>query len=120
MKKRKELEAEIAKSAHVLEDAHNQAANIVDQAKVDARITATEIIENSRKEGAEILKKANTDADIARSKGFTDIAHERKTMADELRTKVLDIALKLNTKIFGENSEEHADFLATQTKNISL
>ena len=35
-KKRKHLEAEIAKSAHILTDAHNQATNIIDQSKVDA------------------------------------------------------------------------------------
>lgn len=67
-KKRKDLELQLAKSTHILEDAHNQAANIIDQSKVDARIIGTEIVENSRKEGTEILTKAQRDADSARSK----------------------------------------------------
>lgn len=119
-KKRKELEEQIAKSSHILEEAHNQAANIVDQAKVNARITASEIVENARKEGEEIVAKANSDADVARSKGFADVAYERKMMAEELRTKIIDIALRLNAKIFGENTKDHAEFLRTQTKDISL
>lgn len=119
-KKRKELEEQLAKSSHVLEDAHNQAANLVDQAKFDARITATEILENARKESSEILTKAHSDADIARSKGFADVVHERKVMADDLRTKVLDIALKLNAKIFGANAQDHREFLTAQTKDITL
>ena len=119
-KKRKELEEQLTKSAHVLEDAHNQAANLIDQAKLDARITATEILENARKEGSEILIKAHSDADLARSKGFADVVHERKAMADELKSKVLDIALKLNAKIFGANAQDHREFLTTQTQNITL
>lgn len=48
--KRKDLEEKLAKQSHILEEAHNQASNIVDQAKLDARMTASEIIENARKE----------------------------------------------------------------------
>ncbi len=119
-KKRKDLELQLAKSTHILEDAHNQAANIIDQSKVDARIIGTEIVENSRKEGTEILTKAQRDADSARSKWFADVAHERKVMADELRTKVIDIALKLNAKIFGNTTDNHKEFLLAQTKEVSL
>lgn len=66
--KRKDLEDKLAKQTHILEEAHNQATNIIDQAKVDARIVASEIVENSRKEGAEILARANKDAELTRSK----------------------------------------------------
>jgi F-type H+-transporting ATPase subunit b len=119
-KKRHTLEAEIAKSANILSDAHAQAANIVDQAKVDARLVGTEIIENARKEWSELLARAHTDADSARSKWFADIAYERTTMANELKSKILDIALRLNAKIFGDNSADHATFLRTHAKDITL
>lgn len=119
-KNRKDLEEKLEKAGHIVSEAHSQAENIVDQAKVDARITATEIVENARKEGGEIVAKAHADADVARSKGFADVALERKVMAEELRGKIIDIALKLNAKIFGENTKEHADFLKAQTKDISL
>ncbi len=66
--KRRTLEAEIAKSANILTDAHNQATNIVDQSKVDGKLIASEIAENARKESVELIKRAHADADAARSK----------------------------------------------------
>lgn len=118
-KKRKHLEAEIAKSAHILTDAHNQATNIIDQSKVDAKLIASEIAENARKEAAELIKKAHLDADAARAKGFDDIALERKMIVEELRSKVIDVALKMNEKLFAKN-EANVEFLKTQAKTIEL
>ncbi len=118
-KKRKTLEAEIAKSANILTDAHNQATNIVDQSKVDAKLIASEIAENARKESVELIKKAHADADAARAKGFDDIALERKMIVEELRSKVIDVALKMNEKLFAKN-ESNVEFLKTQAKTIEL
>ena len=118
-KKRKQLETEIAKSAHILTDAHNQATNIIDQSKVDAKLIASEIAENARKESAELIKRAHQDADAARSKWFDDIALERKMIAEELRLKVIDVALKMNEKLFAKN-EANVEFLKVQAKNIEL
>ena len=118
-KKRKVLETEIAKSAHILTDAHNQATNIIDQSKVDAKLIASEIAENARKEAAEFIKKAHLDADEARAKGFDDIALERKMIVEELRSKVIDLALKMNEKLFAKN-EANVEFLKIQAKDIVL
>ncbi|MBC7498113.1 ATP synthase F0 subunit B [Candidatus Gracilibacteria bacterium] len=117
--KRRTLEVEIAKSANILTDAHNQATNIIDQSKVDAKLIASEIAENARKESVELIKKAHADADAARSKGFDDIALERKMIIDELRSKVIDVALKMNEKLFAKN-ESNVEFLKTQAKTIEL
>ena len=118
-KKRKALEAEIAKSANILADAHNQAANIIDQSKVDAKLIASEIAENARKEAVDIVKKAHLDADAARAKGFDDIALERKMIIEELRSKVIDVALKMNEKLFSKN-EANIEFLKVQAKTIEI
>lgn len=118
-KKRKLLEAEIAKSAHILTDAHNQASNIIDQSKVDAKLIASEIAENARKEAVELIKKAHQDADAARTKWFDDIALERKMIIEELRSKVIDVALKMNEKLF-EKNESNVEFLKVQAKEIVL
>ena len=109
-KKRAELESESAKSKHIIEDAHAQATNIIDQSKLDAKLVASEIVENARKEAAEITARAQADADVA---------HERKTMADELTKKVLDIAIKMNEKLFGKN-ETNVEFLKNNAKNIDF
>jgi F-type H+-transporting ATPase subunit b len=118
-KKRTKLEEQIQKQSYILEDAHNQATNIVDQAKLDAKIIASEITENARKESAEIIANAQADADAARTKWFADIAYERKLIAEELKWKVIDIALKMNEKLFGKN-ESNIEFLKNNAKNIEF
>ena len=118
-KKRHTLETEIAKSAHILTDAHNQATNIIDQSKVDAKLIASEITENARKESVELVKKAHMDADAARARGFEDIALERKMIIDELRSKVIDVALKMNEKLFSKN-DSNIEFLKAQTKEVVI
>jgi F-type H+-transporting ATPase subunit b len=118
-KKRTHLEEQLKKSEHIVKDAHAQADNIVDQAKVDAKILASEIVDNARKEATELTAKAHADADAARSKGFADVAHERKVILDELRTRVVDVALKMNEKLFGKN-EANIEFLKKNANNIEL
>lgn len=118
-KKRATLESELEKSAHIVKDAHNQAENIIDQSRVDAKMIASEITENARKEAAEITARAQSDADAARSKGFADIAHERKVILEELKERVVDVALKMNEKLFGDD-EKNTQFIKTQARNIEL
>lgn len=117
--KRKDLEEKLAKQTNILEDAHAQADNIVDQARVDARMVAAEITDNARKEASEIVAKAHADADAARTKGFADIEHERKMIKEELKNRVIDVALKMNEKLFSKN-DANADFLKNSAKNIEL
>ena len=117
--KRKDLEEKLAKQSHILEEAHNKAANLVDQAKVDARMVASEIIDNARKEGKELAEKATKDAELTRSKGFADIAGERISMENEMKKRVIDVALALNAKVFGE-SRAHREFLETQSVGVKF
>jgi F0F1-type ATP synthase membrane subunit b/b' len=67
-KKRADLDSQLQKSEHIVKDAHNQAENILDQSRVDAKMIASEITENARKEATEIVTRAQADADAARSK----------------------------------------------------
>jgi F-type H+-transporting ATPase subunit b len=117
--KRKDLEEKLAKQSHILEEAHNQAANLVDQAKVDARMVASEIVDNARREGKELAEKATKDAELTRSKGFADIAGERISMESEMKKRVIDVALALNAKVFGE-SKAHREFLETQSVGVKF
>jgi F-type H+-transporting ATPase subunit b len=99
-KKRAQLESQLQKTEYIVKEAHNQAENIIDQSRVDAKMIASEITENARKEATEIVTKAQSDADVARSKGFADVAHERKLIIEELKGRVVDVALKMNEKLF--------------------
>ena len=113
--KRKELEEQHAKSTFIVDEAHNQAENIITQSKVNAKMVALEIVDLARNDAKNITKKAQQDADMARSKGFSDIALERKQLEEEMQKKVLDVALSLNKKIFGTEKAAHEQFLKEQT-----
>ena len=117
--KRKDLESKLAESDSILANAKSDAEQIFDQARVDAKIVASEIIENARKEASEISAQASHDADAARSKWFAQVEYERKLMTEELKTKVLDIALKLNEKLF-EKNEAHVEFLKKNASGVEF
>lgn len=117
--KRTELEKKLSESDAILANAKEESENIIDKARVEAKIMGAEIVENARKEGAEIAARAHADADAARAKGFAQVEQERKAMTEELKTKVLDVALKLNEKLFGKN-EANVDFLKKNASNIDF
>jgi F-type H+-transporting ATPase subunit b len=117
--KRAELESKLAESDSVLTGAKSEAEKIVDKARVDAKMMGAEIVENARKEWSEISARAQADADAARAKGFAQVEQERKAMAEELKGKVLDVALKLNQKLFDKN-DANVDFLKKNATNIEF
>lgn len=117
--KRTELEKKLAESDSILAKAKEESENIIDKARVEAKIMGAEIVENARKEGAEIAARAHADADAARAKGFAQVEQERKAMTEELKNKVLDVALKLNEKLFGKN-EANVDFLKKNASSIDF
>ena len=106
--KRIKLEEDISSSAH-----------IVDDARIDAKTMANEIVEIARKEAETIRTEAATEAELARKKGFADVEHERKVLADTMKQKVLDVALKMNEKLFGKN-EANEQFLKNSHKDINF
>lgn len=117
--KRKELESKLAQSDAILDTAKSDAEKLFDQSKIDAKLVASEIVENARKEASEIKANASRDADAARSKGFADVDFERKAMVEELKNKVLDVALKLNAKLFDKN-DANVEFLKKNAPEVDF
>jgi F-type H+-transporting ATPase subunit b len=117
--KRSELEQKLADSDAILASAKEESEKIVDKAKVDAKMMGAEIVENARKEWAEISARAQADADAARAKGFAQVDQERKAMTEELKSKVLDVALMLNKKLFG-NNDANIEFLKKNATNVEF
>lgn len=117
--KRIQLEEDISSSAHIVDTARTEAEKIRDDARIDAKTMANEIVENARKEAETIRTGAATEAELARKKGFADVEHERKVLADTMKQKVLDVALKMNQKLFGKN-EANEQFLKNSHKDINF
>lgn len=117
--KRADLEARLLDSAEIVNNAHKEADIIIKDARHEAKNMTSTLLENAKWEAAEIINKANIDAENVRLKGMTDIDIERKEMTDTLKKKVLDIAIRLNQKLFG-NNEANVDFLKKNTASIEL
>lgn len=117
--KRKQLEKDIADSAHIRKNAQLEAQKLLDDSRIDARNMANDIVENARKEADSIVLQANSDAEMARKKGFADVEHERKNLREEMKQKVLSVAIKMNEKLFGKN-EANEQFLKHSHKDINF
>lgn len=116
-KKRAKLEKDAEASAHIIDIANVEANKIRDEARIDAKNMASEIIENARKESEDILADASKEAELARQKAFSDIEYERKTLKEEMKQKVISVAVKMNEKLFGKN-EANEQFLRNSQKDI--
>ena len=117
--KRALLEKKLADSDALVSNAREESEKIIDKARVDAKMIGAEIVENARKEWAEISASAQADADAARAKGFAQVEQERKAMKEELKGKVLDIALRLNEKLFAKN-EGNVEFLKKNATGVEF
>lgn len=117
--KRRELEENSRESEHIISQARIDANKIIDEARIDARSQATEIIDIARKESDSLRTQAAQEAEIARKKWFADLELERKKLTEELKSKVLGVALKMNEKLFS-NSDAQKDFLKKSHNDINL
>lgn len=116
--KREQLEKDSTESARLLENAQSEADALLETARRDAKKTASDIIDGAHRDAAAIQAEAQRDAEAARKQGFADIAHERKVLHEEMQKRVLDVAVKMNEKLFGKDEAQTA-FLKAQ-KDITL
>lgn len=65
----------------------------------------------AKKEYTLIIADARNEAEQIKLKASKDIENERLSLHNELRERVLSIALRANEKLFGKN-EANAEFIA--------
>lgn len=70
----------------------------------------------AKKEYSLILSDARREAEQIKIKASKDIENERQALHNELREKVLSIALRANEKLFGKN-ETNREFIAKVLKD---
>ena len=117
--KREKLQKDIADSAHIVDAAQKKANDIIASSRTEAKTLANEILQNARDEALLVTEEANKEAENARQRGFADVEHERKMMAEELKKRVVDVAIAMNKKLFG-SSEKNEEFLKNAQKDITL
>lgn len=116
---RQALAHKLAEQDALISQAKSEADALVESARTEARTLSTDIVENAKKEAQDLLTKAQAEAQVMREQGFSDIASERKSMELEMRDRVIDVALALNAKIFGD-SKIHREFLEAQSGEVKF
>jgi len=108
--KRKELEEAHSTMEELKKCAKVEAKWIIDDAKKEALTIKKQNEIVARQEATNLVEEAKNEATKIKSKAMQDIDNERKTLYSDLRDKVLDVALKLNEKLFTK-SDANADFI---------
>lgn len=109
-KKRSELETAHEKMEELKKDAWKEAKTIIESAKSEADSIKKQWELLAKQEATDIVENAKKDAEKIKNKAELDIENERKALYAELKWKVLDVALKLNEKLFSK-SESNSLFI---------
>ena len=108
--KREALEENIHASKHIIFDAGKEAAALMESAKNEARAIVADSEGLAKKEYALIVADARREAEQIKLKASKDIENERQALYNELRDRVLSIALRANERLFGK-TEANTEFI---------
>jgi len=104
-----------------IETLHKNAQSQADEALNEARKKAHEIEKNAetlaRKKSQSILEHAQGDAKNIKASALGEIEKERLSMEQSMRDKVLDLALKLNGKLFDKEAV-NKDFFEKELSQV--
>ena len=114
-KKRSELETAHDEMEETKKEAKKEAKLILESAKLDAESIKKNAEVIAKKEASNLVVDAKNEAEKIKHKATLDIDNERKTLYSELKNKVLDVALKMNEKLFTK-SDANKDFIEKAIK----
>ncbi len=115
--KREELERSHADAKSALEAAESEARGIIEAAKREGKEIRSEAKSLAKQESSLIAFEANKEADAIRAKAAADAENERRALESEMKDRVVEVALKINGKIFGK-SDANAEFVKAAAKNL--
>ncbi|EKE26242.1 MAG: hypothetical protein ACD_4C00357G0001 [uncultured bacterium (gcode 4)] len=117
--KRKELEEAHTKLHDIKDEAKKEAKQIVDDAKKESQFIKAQWEMLAKEETIWIINEAKEEAEKIKSKALLDIENERKSMNAWMKEKILEVALKLNSKIFSKN-DANIDFIKKTLENEKI
>ena len=118
-KKRQELERAHEEMELLKDEAKKEASEILKEAKKEASEIKKRSESIAKEEALEIVEEAKAEAGKIKNKAELDIENERKNLYAELKDKVLDVALKLNEKLFSK-SDANKDFIEKALKEEKI
>ncbi len=102
-----------------LEAAKVEAKEIIDEARKNATDMQKNADEISKKDIAQKLQMADEKAESIMSSARRDIEKERLGMLGAMKEKVLDLSLKINSKVF-DNKDNNKEFISKEVNSIKL
>lgn len=109
-KKRQDLEKAHEDLEVIKEKATNEAKNLIEEAKEEAKFIKKQWRELTKQEAEVILNHAKLEAVRIKTKWLEDVENERSILYNEIKEKILNIALKLNEQLFID-SKPNIDFI---------
>jgi len=120
---RRELQAKLEKAA--AEYAINIAAakkgkeDILAQARINAKNMMIEVESLANKKSVDILLAAESKANLTLEWGRKQLEKERLSMLSQMKSKIIDISLRLNEKLFDDQNVSR-DFMENEMDNIKM
>lgn len=102
-----------------IEEAEKEATRILEKSRSDALSIQKNADEISKKDTNKKLQEAEEKAKSIIESAKRDIEKERLGMFDSLREKVLDLSLKINSKVF-DNKDMNKEFINKEVNSIKL
>jgi F-type H+-transporting ATPase subunit b len=116
--KRKKIATAEATADEMLQQARNESDTLVSEARKLAQSLRKDAEKIAKQDASLLISDAKAEAEALRNKAATDIASEEKKMQQGLQKHVLDIALRLNQKLFKAQPQQQKELLAQQLSSL--
>lgn len=110
-RKREQVDRDYADREERKKATEKEITVLLDQAKKDVQDMVLQAETRAKQEAVSILNQAKQEAEQIKAKALKDIDGEREALYEELRERVLSIALRANERLFGKK-EANAEFIA--------
>lgn len=102
-----------------IKEAEEEAKKIIEEARIDALAIQKNADDLSKRNTEQKVKEAEMKAEWILSWAMRNIEKERLSMISVMKNKVLDLSLKINTKVFN-NKDNNKDFISKEVNSIKL
>ena len=102
-----------------IEAAEQEAKTILDESRGKALEMQKNADDLSRKDTTQKLKDAEEKAEGIMDSARRDVEKERLGMLEAMKEKVLDLSLKINSKVF-DNKDNNKEFISKEVNSIKL
>jgi len=102
-----------------IDQAEKEAKILLDEARSKATEMQKNADEISKKDTAKKIKDAEEKAQSIMDSAKRDVEKERLGMINDMKEKVLDLSLKINSKVFG-NKDNNKEFISKEVNSIKL